>query len=396
MNMLLKKKSPVSFLFAAIAVLTAVTAMIYILFSSAYGIRNTAVILSSAAAFVLAAILFTVDSPADSLLEILLSICLGLALALFVVSCVGDYADAVAKIVMFGSGASIKGIVAIDILMFISLLLSFISAGFRKGEAEQITAEEKAAMASANNGKKLAIAAVVIVCIAFAAFLAGRRLIGGNRFAIEKTPSEHGSYSFEMKDKEVKKAASGDIVTVKVAPEEGFIFNSINVKGSSDEVVTFKSGNDQYSFTMPSEKVSVSVLFGYKPTEYSPDDSVKAQTGFSKAGLLTYADSTFEYTYVTTGQEYGATQTKTSYYTGTWEMDGDTIVLTVGERDDTYSFTHPRTEAAKGAYDQFCEEHGSEITDRLDAANTAYINTPDLNETLSFTLDNTAMNFGIK
>lgn len=396
MSIFSRKRSAVSFLYGGIALVTAVTSAIYTVFSFNYGILSVPVLLCSLAATLISALLCFRDTSADSYLEVAVSASLSLALALFAVSCVGDYTDAITKVIMFGSGAPIGGIIVIDILMSASLLASFIGAGFRKGEAEKPTAEELAARKHQSGMKKALIPVAVAVCIAIAAFLTISRVSVSHSYSIEKAVSEHGSFTFEMKGEEVDRAEEGDVVTVLVAPEDGFIFNAISAVNGEEKLVTFKSGENQYSFTMPAGKVEVSVMFGYKPTIYTPDDSVRAQTtGFSDASLSTYADGTFEYTLVTTAQEYGATQTRTSCYEGTWSMEGETIVLSADAKHDTYSFTHPRAEAAKGAYDQFCAEREGEITDRLDKANTAYINCGEYSEVLRLTLSESSMTFGI-
>lgn len=388
----LKKKSAASFVYAGISIFTLITTIVYILFASNYGMRSTAVMLALFGAIIAAAILFIFDTAADSYLEVIVSALIGLGLTLFAVSCVGDYADAVSQIVMFGSGAPIGGIIALDIALFVSLLAAFVGAGLRKGELEKADTREPAL--KAKKGKAI-IAVVSAVCVIAIIIAVSSLLPGKQSFFIETAQAEHGSYVIEIKDKGVDSAAEGEVVSVVVTPDDGFTFNSINVRDEKDEIVTFKSGSNQYSFTMPASSVSVTVTFGYKPTEYAPDNSVAAQAGFSTASLLTYADGTFEYTFVTAGQAYGATQTKTSYYAGTWAMSGNTIVLTAAMENYTYSFSHPRTDVAKLAYDQFCTEHSSEITEKFEAGNTAYIRSSASRTVLTFTLDESAMTFGI-
>ena len=132
MKKFLNGKTKASFAYVVIALLALITTGVYSAFTSEYGICNRGIILLLIGAVITSLILFLKNTVVDSYLEVGVSIFLSLSLGMFAMSSVGDYADAISKIVMFGSGAPIGGIITIDILMFVCLLFSFVSAGLRK------------------------------------------------------------------------------------------------------------------------------------------------------------------------------------------------------------------------------------------------------------------------
>lgn len=136
MKEILHNKSIGAFLFLFGGVLALVMAIIYSVFSARYGIFNPAVMICLLIACVISILLFLFDTSFDSYLEIAFSVLISVALCLFLVDSVGDFADAVSQINMFGSGAPVGAIIAIDVCIFVSLLCSFVGAGFKKSKKE--------------------------------------------------------------------------------------------------------------------------------------------------------------------------------------------------------------------------------------------------------------------
>lgn len=190
-------------------------------------------------------------------------------------------------------------------------------------------------------------------------------------YAITKEAAEHGTFEVTINGQETDSSQSGVVVSVTVFPDEGCEAISCSVVAGENEVSVMKSGADRYSFTMPASDVSVSVVFQYIPDEYAPDSSIQAQQGFQSAELLLYPDNSFEYTYVTTGSQNGATLTTTRVYVGSFLREENFVVLTCTQQEFTYSFSHPQAEKAKSAYEKFVEEHGDELTSTMPSANTA-------------------------
>ncbi len=80
---------------------------------------------------------------------------------------------------------------------------------------------------------------------------------------VSTTTTSNGSYTTDAET-----ANTGDTVTITTSPDTGYEVDTVTVTGavSGDSVTVTDNGDGTYSFTMPSEQVSISVT--YKMTDY--------------------------------------------------------------------------------------------------------------------------------
>lgn len=238
---------------------------------------------------------------------------------------------------------------------------------------------------------KFFIVSICITIFCFSLFSA----CSPNEFAIVKESAELGRFTVTAGGEEIETSKGGIVLSVNPSPDSGCETISVSVSAGENEVSVMKSGTNRYSFTMPESDVCITVVFQYIPDKYTPNDSIVAQQGYQSAELLLYPDGMFNYTYTTTGSLNGATLMTKRIYMGTFEQKNSMVKLNCSEQDFTYSFTHPRAEVAKAAYEQFVADNNDQLTSTLPNANTAY-SIGKSEEVFEFIISEDVNSFGLK
>lgn len=127
-----KKKTIANYINLASAVLAIVMAIVFSVYSNTYALFNVWVLLCLIAAAVLNIVLFILSTSADEYIKIVAALLSALAMALFVVTFIGDITDYFNGVNFLGRGADIGDIVTVTIFLGILLVLQIVVCFFGK------------------------------------------------------------------------------------------------------------------------------------------------------------------------------------------------------------------------------------------------------------------------
>ena len=116
-------------------------------------------------------------------------------------------------------------------------------------------------------------------------------------------------------------ASKGSVITVTVAPDEGFIVGSVSVTGEDGAVEVTRVNSTTYSFVMPESAVTVSVNFVSGSAGFV---DVPAGAWYSDAVAYVYANGLMQGTSATTF-EPDAGLTRSMVWAVLARMDGETV-----------------------------------------------------------------------
>ena len=80
---------------------------------------------------------------------------------------------------------------------------------------------------------------------------------GASRYSVEVKSADNGSVSVSP-----SRASRGDLVTVTVKPDEGYVLDTLTITDRDGDKIDYKSkGDGKYTFTMPASSVTVKATF---------------------------------------------------------------------------------------------------------------------------------------